>query len=230
MAAIINDLPKKGTTGMDIHSAKATQPTTTGRTIGWAEHYDLFVQLFTLGRAKALRQLTIDQAQLRAGESVLDVGCGTGDLTLLAKQRVGATGRVCGIDAGPEMIQVAQRKATQAHAEIEFRVEPIEALTFADQSFDVVLSSLMMHHLPDDLKPRALAELRRVLKPGGRLVIADFKRPTNHLSQGLIGLMMHGHVQQGVEDLSGLLKTAGFNHIEIDVRSSRVLGFVRAQG
>ncbi|MFN8597986.1 MAG: class I SAM-dependent methyltransferase [Anaerolineae bacterium] len=73
---------------------------------------------------------------------------------------------------GPEMIQVAQRKATQARAEIEFRVEH-QALTFADQSFDVVLSSLMMHHLPDDLKPRALAELRRVFETGGRLVIAD---------------------------------------------------------
>ena len=159
----------------------------------------------------------------------MDVGCGTGDLTLLAKQRVGATGHVCGIDAGPEMIEVARRKAAKARVEIDFRVEPIEALTFPDQSFDVVLSSLMMHHLPDDLKPRALAELRRVLKPGGRLLIADFKRPTNHLSQGLMGLMMHGHVRQGAQDLSALLQAAGFDQIEIDEQRSRVLGFVRAK-
>ncbi|HZY42628.1 MAG TPA: methyltransferase domain-containing protein, partial [Anaerolineae bacterium] len=191
-------------------------------------HYDLVVQLLTLGRAKALRQLTIDQARLRPGEAVLDVGCGTGDLTLLAKRRVGAAGQVCGIDAGPEMIEVARRKASKAGVEIDFRVEPIEALTFPAQTFDVVLSSLMMHHLPDELKPRALAELRRVLKPGGRVLIADFKRPTNHLGQAVIGLMMHGHVKEGAQDLPALLAEAGFDRIESDEQRSRVLGFVRA--
>ena len=213
---------------MDTHMAKDAHPTTTGRTIGWAEHYDLVVQLLTLGRAKALRQLTIDQAQLRSGETVLDVGCGTGDLTLLAKQRVGTAGRVCGIDAGPEMIGVARRKAAKARLEIDFRVEPIEALTFPDQSFDVVLSSLMMHHLPDELKPHALAEIRRVLKPGGRVLIADFKRPTDHVGQGLLGLLMHGHVRQGAQDLPALLAEAGFTSITVDDKRSRVLGFVRA--
>lgn len=212
---------------MDTHMATDTQPTTTGHTIGWAEHYDLFVQLLALGRAKALRQLTIDQAQIQSGEAVLDVGCGTGDLTLLAKQRVGAAGRVCGIDAGPEMIEVARRKAAKRHTEIDFRVEPIEALTFPDQSFDVVLSSLMMHHLPDDLKPRALAEIRRVLKPGGRVLIADFKRPTDRLGRGLLGLTMHGHMRQGTQDLPALLEEAGFTSITVDDKRSRVLGFVR---
>jgi ubiquinone/menaquinone biosynthesis C-methylase UbiE len=209
--------------------AQDAHPTTSGRTISWAEHYDLVVQLLTLGRARALRQLTIDLAQLRAGEAVLDVGCGTGDLTLLAKQRVGASGRVCGIDAGPEMIVVARRKAAKAKIEIDFRVEPIEALTVPDQSFDVVLSSLMMHHLPDDLKPRALAELRRVLRPGGRLLIADFKRPTDHVGQGLLGLLMHGHVEQGAQDLPALLAAAGFTSITLDDKRSRVLGFVCAR-
>lgn len=225
---IINDLSKKEAKAMDTHMTKDAHPTTTGRTIGWAEHYDLVVQLLTLGRAKALRQLTLEQAQVRSGEAVLDVGCGTGDLTLLAKQRVGSSGRVCGIDAGLEMIAVARRKAAKARVEIDFRIEPIEALTFPDQSFDIVLSSLMMHHLPDDLKPRALAELRRVLKPGGRLLIADFKRPTNHLGKGLLGLMMHGHVREGAQDLPALLAEAGFTSIAVDDKRSRVLGFVRA--
>jgi demethylmenaquinone methyltransferase/2-methoxy-6-polyprenyl-1,4-benzoquinol methylase/phosphoethanolamine N-methyltransferase len=92
---------------------------------------------------------------------VLDVGCGTGALTLLAKKHTGSAGQVCGLDASPEMIEVARHKATRAHADVDFRVGVVEQLPYPDGSFDVVLSSLMMHHLPADLKPKALAEIRR---------------------------------------------------------------------
>ena len=85
-----------------------------------------------------------------------------------------------------------------------------------------------MHHLPDDLKPRALAEIRRVLKPGGRVLIADFKRPTDRLGRGLLGLTMHGHMRQDTQDLPALLVEAGFTSITVDDERSRVLGFVRA--
>jgi demethylmenaquinone methyltransferase/2-methoxy-6-polyprenyl-1,4-benzoquinol methylase/phosphoethanolamine N-methyltransferase len=214
---------------MNTQATHGAPPTTTGRTIGWAEHYDLVVQLMTLGKAKTLRRTTIEQAQLRPGEAVLDVGCGTGDLTLLAKQQVGATGRICGIDAAPEMIDVARRKARQIGVEIDFRVEPIEAMTFPDQTFDVVLSSLMMHHLSEELKPRALAEIKRVLKPGGRVLIADMKRPTDWLGRQLMHVSMHGHLRQGAQDLPALLGAAGFTSIEMDEKRSRILGFVRAR-
>ncbi len=213
---------------MNMKVTHGAPPITTGYTIGWAEHYDFVVQLMTLGQAKWLRQTTIDQAQLRSGEAVLDVGCGTGELTLRAKQRVGAAGRVCGIDAAPQMIGVARRKAQRAGVEIDFRLEPIEAMTFPDQTFDVVLSSLMMHHLPDDLKPRALAEIKRVLKPGGRVLIADMKRPTDWLGRQLMRVLMHGHVQHGAQDLPALLGAAGFTSIAMDEKRSRILGFVRA--
>ncbi|MFN8597985.1 MAG: hypothetical protein U0559_17595 [Anaerolineae bacterium] len=77
MAAIINDLPKEGLREWTfIRQRRRSRRRLAARSVE-PEHYDLFVQLFTLGRAKALRQLTIDQAQLQAGESVLDVGCGT---------------------------------------------------------------------------------------------------------------------------------------------------------
>ena len=214
---------------MNTQVTHDTPPITTGRTIGWAGHYDLMVQLMTLGKAKTLRQATIEQARLQLGEIVLDVGCGTGDLTLLAKQRVGGAGRVCGIDAAPGMIDVARRKAQRAGIEIDYRVEAIEERTFPYQTFDGVLSSLMMHHLPDDLKPRALAEIKRVLKPGGRVLIADLKRPTDWLGRQLMRVLMHGHVQRGAQDLPALLSTAGFTAIEVDEKRSRILGFVRAR-
>jgi len=77
-----------------------------------------------------------------------------------------AVDRVYGIDAVPAMIAVARRKANQAGRAIDYQVAAVEALPFPDAISDVVVSSLMMHHLPDDLKGRGLAMIRRVLKPG----------------------------------------------------------------
>ncbi len=156
---------------------------TTGRLIHWAKYYDLVAQVMAFGQAGRLRRLTIEQAHLQPGERVLDVGCGTGTLTLLAKKTVGPGGAVFGIDPSPEMIEVASGKARRKQAEVDFRLGVIEQLPFPDGSFDVVFSSLMMHHLPDDLKRRGLAEIYRVLrspdatsgKPGGRIAIVDMK-------------------------------------------------------
>src|SRR3982751_1460525 len=92
-----------------------TAPDTQGRTIRWAGHYDLVVKLLTLGKERKLRAETIQLAAVSKGESVLDVGCGTGTLTLLAKAEAGESGKVYGIDASPEMIAVARQKAAQQH-------------------------------------------------------------------------------------------------------------------
>ncbi len=141
--------------------------------IRWAPYYDFMVNVTTVGHAGMLRRMTVDNAQIQPGNTVLDVGCGTGEVALLAKTRTKA-GKVHGIDPAPEMIAVARSKAARRKLEIDFRVGVIEALPFPDASMDVVTSSLMMHHLPEDLKVRGLAEVYRVLKPGGRLLVADF--------------------------------------------------------
>src|SRR5215207_8601090 len=117
---------------------------TTGRLIRWARFYDLTVALLTLGRDRRMRERTAELAAIAPGDSVLDVGCGTGALTRLARARVGPGGRVCGIDPSAEMMAVARRKAARTGLDIEYRVASIEALPFAADSFDVVLSSLMM--------------------------------------------------------------------------------------
>lgn len=200
-------------------------PTTAGRTIRWAQFYDPLVGILTLGRARALRARTAALAAIAPGDAVLDVGCGTGDLTMTATTLAGAGGRACGIDAAPEMIAVARRKAHRARAATEFRVAAIEALPFPDASFDVALSSLMMHHLPDDLKRRGLAEVRRVLRPGGRLLIVDMRRPTTHLAAAALPLLLHGGLRVGVQDLVPLLSAAGFVAVETGMLGRGALGF-----
>jgi ubiquinone/menaquinone biosynthesis C-methylase UbiE len=214
---------------MTHHSHSVEQPTQTeGTLIRWAPYYDFAVNLTTLGHALRLRKLTVDNALIKPGDSVLDVGCGTGEVTLLAKTRA-KDGKVYGIDPAPEMIAVARKKATRKKLEIDFRVGVIESLPFPDASIDVVTSSLMMHHLPEDLKVRGLAEIYRVLKPGGCLLIADFMRPTgsflNHL---FIAFTRHQGLKSGIEDLQKLLKGAGFRQITQSDENVLIIGFVRA--
>lgn len=211
------------------HSHSVEGPAQTeGNLIRWAPYYDLVTNLMTLGQAGRLRKTTVDQALIEPGDSVLDVGCGTGEVTLLAKTRA-KNGQVYGIDPAPEMISVARKKAARKGLDIDFRVSVIEALPFPDSSIDVVTSSLMMHHLPEDLKVRGLTEIYRVLKPGGRLLIADFMRPTgtflNHL---FIIFTRHQRLQKGIEDLQALLRNAGFQQIIQPNEKVLVVGFLRA--
>ena len=214
---------------MAHHSHSVEQPAQTeGTLIRWAPYYDLAVNLTMLGHARRLRKLTVDNALIKPGDSVLDVGCGTGEVTLLAKTRA-KDGKVYGIDPAPEMIDVARKKAARKKLDIDFRVGVIESLPFPDASIDVVTSSLMMHHLPEDLKVRGLAETYRVLKPSGRLLIADFMRPTvsflNHL---FIAFTRHQGLESGIEDLQKLLKGAGFRQITQSDENVLIIGFVRA--
>jgi ubiquinone/menaquinone biosynthesis C-methylase UbiE len=88
--------------------------------------------------------MTIDQALLKPGESLLDVGCGTGGVTIPGKKRVGQDGRVAGIDPSPEMLAVASQKAGKAGLEIDSRFGVIESLPYPDATFDVVTSSLTL--------------------------------------------------------------------------------------
>jgi ubiquinone/menaquinone biosynthesis C-methylase UbiE len=196
---------------MPHHTARsaAEPPHTEGRVIRWARWYDLSAWLMSFGQEPGIRRDTIKAAAIRERESVLDVGCGTGTLTLAAKRRAGG-GQVCGIDAAAEMIEVARGKAAKAGADVEFRVALIEEIPFPDDSFDVVLSSLMLHHLPDELKRKGFAEMRRVLKPGGRLLAVDL-----YGSKGVFGVVMrligHKFDEDYVDRLTAMAEEAGFD-------------------
>jgi ubiquinone/menaquinone biosynthesis C-methylase UbiE len=184
---------------------------TSGRTISWAAGYDVLVGWMTLGQEPALRQMTVELAQVKPGDQVLDVGCGTGSLTIAAKRAAGAAGEVHGIDSAPDMIELARRKATQVGAQVDFQVGLIEDIPFPEAKFDLVLSSLMLHHLPDDLKREGFLEIHRVLKPGGRFVAVDFDPPTRPLARWLAVLFFgHGMLQNNLRALEAMLQAAGF--------------------
>lgn len=206
-------------------------PQTKGQTIPWASVYDTIVWLFSFGQAQAFRKTTIELAQIESGDKVLDVGCGTGDLTLAAKAVAGPTGEVYGTDAAPEMIKIAQKKAAQAGVEVTFQVDLVERMTFSDNQFDIVLSSLMMHHLPDDLKREGLAEIYRVLKPGGRLLIVEIESSNQSFFgrlSDLIVLLHGGHtaMANNAKKLVPLMEAVGFTAVETGQTKFRSISFV----
>ena len=113
-----------------------------------------------------------DLGGIRAGEAVLDLGCGAGFDALVAAQLVGPSGRVAGVDVCPEMLAVAEAGRVEAgFGQVEFREATVEALPYPSDSFDVALSNGVLNLVPD--KPAALREVFRVLKPGGRLQTCD---------------------------------------------------------
>lgn len=177
-----------------------------------ARYYDLLAWLLTLGRERAFRDRLVELARLQPGDAVLDVGCGTGTLVLAAKRRVGAAGTVHGIDASPEMIDRANRKAAKARLDVVFQTAVVEALPFPDERFDVVMSSLMLHHLPKAVHEQCALEMRRVLRPGGRVLAVDFETPARERRGLLAHLHRHGHL--ALHHIVELLSGAGFRVVE----------------
>jgi ubiquinone/menaquinone biosynthesis C-methylase UbiE len=180
--------------------------------VHWAARYDLLIKLVTLGREHAMRERMLDLGRVSSGEFVLDVGCGTGTLAIAAKRRVGDGGTVDGIDPSVEMIERARKKATRAHSGAAFRVAHAESLPFETSHFDVVLSTVMLHHLPRAVRAQAIQEMRRVVKPGGRILIVDFgTRTSKH--RGLIA-HFHRHGRVSMADLTALVESASLNAVE----------------
>ena len=169
--------------------------TTKGSVVHWAGRYDLLIWLLTLGRERRFRERLLAPARLQPGESVLDVGCGTGSLAIIAKRRVGPGGSVVGIDPSPPMVERASRKAQRARVDVTFEVGIAESLSFTDARFDVVLSTVMLHHLPRQARREAVSEMRRVLKPGGRLLVVDFAGASPDGHGPLVHFHRHGHVE-----------------------------------
>lgn len=177
--------------------------------------YDPLVEKLSFGREQRFRAKTMELLELTPTDRVLDVGCGTGTLTLMVAARLSAPGAVIGIDAAPKMIAIAQKKASRKGSSAQFRVGIAEQLDFGDTSFDIVVNSMFCHHIDHELKQRFFSEAWRVLKPGGRLITADIDRPTTTLAKitGWLGryLLLQPELEDNLRGrLPELMEEAGF--------------------
>jgi ubiquinone/menaquinone biosynthesis C-methylase UbiE len=177
-----------------------------------ARYYDFVARLLTLGQGGNLYERLVGLARLAPNERVLDVGCGTGSLAMAARTRVGASGTVDGIDASKEMIERAARKMRRRHVQVDLQIATVEALPFPERSFDVVFSTLMLHHLPRPVRRKCASEMARVLRPGGRVLVADFQTPARKREGWLARLHRHGFVTS--EEVQELLAAAGLRALE----------------
>jgi ubiquinone/menaquinone biosynthesis C-methylase UbiE len=173
----------------------------------------------------ALKQRLIAQAQIVAGQRVLDLGAGTGTLTIMLKQACQGAD-VVGLDGDPRVLTIAREKAAAAGVTIRFDQGLATALPYDDGAFDRVLSSLVLHHLTTEEKQRSLGEAWRVLRPGGELHVLDFGPPQN-APAWLISLVFR-RLERTVDNIAGRLpemfRQSGFIAVEQTARHMTILG------
>jgi demethylmenaquinone methyltransferase / 2-methoxy-6-polyprenyl-1,4-benzoquinol methylase len=196
-----------------------------------ADRYDLITVLLSYGQDRRWKRELIDLAGPLAGRRVLDLACGTGDLTFAA---AAAEARVIGLDLTPRMIELARAKSRGDREPPLFLVGDMMRLPFPAAAFDVVTTGYGLRNVP--VLETAVAEIRRVLAPGGLLLSLDFNRPANGVLRGaylsyltvvgsVVGLALHGDPDTyryipesirhypGAPAVAGLLEAAGFTDV-----------------
>jgi ubiquinone/menaquinone biosynthesis C-methylase UbiE len=181
---------------------------TAGLVLHGAAGYDLLLWLVTRGREQAFREKMLEFAALQPGEVVLDVGCGTGTLAILAKRQVGPLGEVCAIDASPEMIARAQKKARWAGIQVSFKESFAQSLPVPEGHFDVVVTTVLLHHLPKKARAELAREISRVLKPGGRVLAIDFGKQQK-VRKSFLDHIHRRHGQVDFQEIISLFSDAG---------------------
>src|SRR6266567_8842308 len=132
--------------------------------------------LAVVGLGTPLTERVIERAHIQDGEHLLDVGCGTATLLIVVKSRY-PSAQVVGADTDERALAIARKKIAQYQLEVEVMQAGAEYLPFPTSSFNIVMSTLVFHHLPTEIKQRAMQEISRVLAPDGRFLLADFGKP-----------------------------------------------------
>jgi SAM-dependent methyltransferase len=202
--------------------AKAHEPRSTAQDYVPALGFHLLTPLYdpllrVLLREGVLKQRLVDQAALEPSHAVLDVGCGTGTLAILAKRSC-PQARVVGLDGDPKVLAIARRKIEAAGLEVELMERMAYDPALPAASFDRVLTTLVLHHLTTEEKRETLAAIHRLLRPGGELHIADFGPPDGLYARTVNRLFRHFDGSDRTSDnldgrLPSLLSDAGFSDV-----------------
>ena len=191
----------------------------------WAlPFYDLVTTLLGADRARNELLAVMD---LKPGQRLLDIGCGTGTFAVQLKQRFPNV-EITGLDPDPKALARAKRKASRARLNVTFDLGYSDRLPYGGRSFDHVSSSFMFHHLKREQKEPSLREVLRVLKPGGDLVFVDLAGPQPGAKQGLTP---HVHSKEQLEDnrehrVIQLMRSAGFADAQLVKRGTFCFGLL----
>jgi demethylmenaquinone methyltransferase/2-methoxy-6-polyprenyl-1,4-benzoquinol methylase len=146
-----------------------------------APYYDKMNGIMSMGMVKGWHKFMFKKAGDISGSRVLDVGCGTGEISFMAAERAGKDGEVIGVDITPGMLEMARKKMPERKLpkDVDFRVGDALAMEFPDDSFDLVTSGYMLRNVTDI--PKAISEMYRVLKPGCKVIVAELAKPKNRV-------------------------------------------------
>jgi len=200
-----------------------------------ADKYDLMNDLMSLGLHRMWKAYTVAVAQVREGDRVLDIAAGTGDLTRAFARRVGASGVVLHSDINEAMLRRGRDRLLDAGVLAPSLLADAQALPLPDASFDVVSVAFGLRNMTD--KAKALTEMARVLKPGGRLLVLEFSKIAAPLAPAYdwysfkvlprLGQWVAGdgasyrylaesiRMHPDQESLKAMMKTAGFGHVDV---------------
>ena len=195
-----------------------------GGLITHARGYELFAGVWFLGQRARIWDRLVGLSGAHSGDRVLDVGCGTGYFARRLAPVVQPDGSVVGIDPSRPMLDFATEHAPP---NCTFRIAGAEDLPFPDASFDLVVSSLAFHHIPAEGRADALREMFRVLRPGGRVFIADFHPPSGPVLNRIVSAVTaHAMAHDNSREIEALLRESGFS--VIGVGSTWMMHYVNA--
>ena len=208
-----------------------------------ASKYDVMNDLMSLGLHRAWKAYTVAVANVQSGDRVLDLAGGTGDLARAFARQVGPTGMVLHTDINETMLRQGRDRLVDAGLNLPTAICDAEALPFVSGSFDLVSVAFGLRNMTH--KDRALAEMNRLLRPGGRLLVLDFSKVAPPLEKAYdwysfkvlprIGKLITGDAESyrylaesirmhpGQAELTAMLKSAGFGHVDVHNLSAGVV-------